>query len=162
MTTLKVGIASYEDMKARTMAIARGERKPRRGEPKVWFTSLDSFARVLSDHNRALLELIAEEEPQSLAELAKLSGRAKSNLSRTPPDSGTVWPCRSSEGPERPGRTACALFRYRARSTDRDEREKKPEVRSARMISGWLSGYPHCISPLCYSLAPVSAAGAIS
>lgn len=83
MKTLKVGIASYEDMKARTMAIARGERKPRRGEPKVWFTSLDSFARVLSDHNRALLELIAEEEPQSLAELAKLSGRAKSNLSRT-------------------------------------------------------------------------------
>ena len=83
MKTLKVGIASYEDMKARTMAIARGERKPGRGEPKVWFTSLESFARVLSEHNRALLELIAEEEPESLAELAKLSGRAKSNLSRT-------------------------------------------------------------------------------
>ena len=83
MKTLKVGIASYEDMKARTMAIARGERKPGRGEPKVWFTSLESFARVLSDRNRALLELIAEEEPESLTELAKLSGRAKSNLSRT-------------------------------------------------------------------------------
>lgn len=83
MKTLKVGIASYEDMKARTMAIARGERKPRRGEPKVWFTSLESFAKVLSDRNRALLELIAEQEPESLAELAKLSGRAKSNLSRT-------------------------------------------------------------------------------
>jgi len=83
MKTLKVGIASYEDMKARTMAIARGERKLRRGEPKVWFTSLESFARVLSERNRALLELIAEEEPESLAELAKLSGRAKSNLSRT-------------------------------------------------------------------------------
>jgi predicted transcriptional regulator len=26
MTTLKVGVASYEDMKARTMAVARGER----------------------------------------------------------------------------------------------------------------------------------------
>lgn len=33
--------------------------------------------------NRALLALIAEEEPESLAELAELSGRAKSNLSRT-------------------------------------------------------------------------------
>lgn len=83
MKTLKVGIVSFDDMKARTMAIARGERKPRRGEPKVWFTSLESFAKVLSDHNRALLELIAEEKPESLAELAKLSGRAKSNLSRT-------------------------------------------------------------------------------
>lgn len=83
MKTLKVGIASYEEMKARTMAVARGDRKVRRGEPEVWFTSLESFARVLSDHNRVLLRLIAEEEPESLAELAKLSGRAKSNLSRT-------------------------------------------------------------------------------
>jgi hypothetical protein len=30
MTTLKVGIASYEDMKARTMAVGRGERASRR------------------------------------------------------------------------------------------------------------------------------------
>jgi len=83
MKTLKVGIASYAEMKARTMAIARGDRKARQDEPEVWFTSLESFARVLSDHNRALLELIAEQEPESLSELAKLSGRAKSNLSRT-------------------------------------------------------------------------------
>ena len=83
MATLKVGITSYEDMKARTMAIARGEHKPKRGEPKVWFTSMGSFARVLSDRNRALLELIAEAQPDSIAELANLSGRAKSNLSRT-------------------------------------------------------------------------------
>lgn len=83
MKTLRVGIASYDDMKARTMAIARGERKPQRGEPKVWFTSLESFAKVLSDRNRALLALIADQEPTSLAELADLSGRAKPNLSRT-------------------------------------------------------------------------------
>ena len=34
MTTLKVGIASYEDMKARTLAIARGELRPKPGDPK--------------------------------------------------------------------------------------------------------------------------------
>ncbi len=83
MTTLKVGIASYEEMKARSTAIARGEHKPRRGEPKVWFTSLESFARVLSARNRALLGLIAEAKPDSISELASLCGRAKSNLSRT-------------------------------------------------------------------------------
>jgi predicted transcriptional regulator len=83
LKTLKVGIASYEEMKARTLAIARGERRRRRGEPKIWFRSVESFAKVLSERNRALLALIAEEEPQSLAELAELSGRAKSNLSRT-------------------------------------------------------------------------------
>ncbi len=82
MTTLKVGIASYDEMKARTMAIARGKRRAR-GEPKIWFTSMESFAKVLSDRNRALLALIAEAKPGSLAELAALSGRAKSNLSRT-------------------------------------------------------------------------------
>ena len=44
MKTLKIGIAGYDRMKARTMAIARGEHKPGRGEPKVWFTSVESFA----------------------------------------------------------------------------------------------------------------------
>ena len=83
MKTLKVGIAGYEQMKKRTLAVARGEHKPSRGEPRIWFTSMESFARVLSDRNRALLHLIAETEPDSLAELAALSGRAKSNLSRT-------------------------------------------------------------------------------
>jgi predicted transcriptional regulator len=82
-TTLKVGIASYEQMKAHTMAIARGQHRTRRGEPRVWFTSMESFAKVLSDKNRALLVLIAEAQPGSLAELSELSGRAKSNLSRT-------------------------------------------------------------------------------
>ena len=47
MTTLKVGIASYEDMKARTMAVVRGEQRIAPGEPKVWFTSTESFAKVL-------------------------------------------------------------------------------------------------------------------
>ena len=83
MKTLRVGIASYDEMKARTMAIARGEHEPGKAEPEVWFTSMESFARVLSDRNRALLALIAKAEPGSIAELAVLSGRAKSNLSRT-------------------------------------------------------------------------------
>jgi predicted transcriptional regulator len=83
MKTLHVGIASYDDMKARTMAIARGELKPGRNDPTVWFTSIESFAKVLSERNQALLDLIAKEKPASLAELETLSGRAKPNLSRT-------------------------------------------------------------------------------
>jgi predicted transcriptional regulator len=49
MRTQLVGIASYEEMKARTLAIARGKYKPAAGEPKVWVTSAESFAKVLSD-----------------------------------------------------------------------------------------------------------------
>jgi predicted transcriptional regulator len=83
MTTLKVGIASYEEMKARTMAVARGKRRVAPGGPKVWFTSTESFAKVLSAGNRELLRVIAERAPGSLDELARITGKAKSNLSRT-------------------------------------------------------------------------------
>jgi predicted transcriptional regulator len=83
MTTLKVGIANYEEMKARTLAVARGERRVATGEPKVWFTSTESFAKVLSAGNRDLLQVIASKAPSSLDELAQITGRAKSNLSRT-------------------------------------------------------------------------------
>ena len=83
MKTLRVGIASYEEMKARTMAVARGKLRITRKEPKVWFTSTESFAKVLSAGNRDLLRVIAEQEPSSLDELARITGKAKSNLSRT-------------------------------------------------------------------------------
>src|SRR3546814_12138419 len=83
MTTLKVGIADYEEMKARTMRIARGEEKPAPGDPKVWFTSTESFAKVLSAGNRELLRVIAEKTPASLEELSEITRRALSTLSRT-------------------------------------------------------------------------------
>ena len=83
MKKLKVGIANLEQYKKRTMAIARGQFKPAVGDPKVWFTSIESFARILSDKNRELLALIAETEPESMNELAEKTGRARSNLSRT-------------------------------------------------------------------------------
>jgi predicted transcriptional regulator len=83
VTTLKVGIASYDEMKARTMAVARGERRIAPNEPKVWFASTESFAKVLSAGNRGLLRIIAERSPGSLDELSRLTGKAKSNLSRT-------------------------------------------------------------------------------
>lgn len=83
MTTLKVGIADYEEMKARTLRIARGEEKPGADDPKVWFTSTESFAQILSSGNRELLRVIHEQAPGSLEELSRLTGRTKPSLSRT-------------------------------------------------------------------------------
>jgi predicted transcriptional regulator len=80
---LRIGIASREQMKARTMAIARGEHRPSADEPKVWFTSMESLAQVLSSKNTLLLEMIRRAQPASLKKLAELSGRQISNLSRT-------------------------------------------------------------------------------
>ena len=83
MTTLKVGIADYEEMKARTMRIAKGEEKPAADDPKVWFTSTESFAQILSSGNRELLRVIDEQSPGSLEELSRITGRSKPSLSRT-------------------------------------------------------------------------------
>jgi len=81
--TLKIGIISREDYKKRTIAIARGEYKPRKNEPKVWFESVQSMAQILSSENQILLRIIKEQKPESLKELALVSGRKRSNLSRT-------------------------------------------------------------------------------
>lgn len=81
--TANIGIMSLEDYKKRTMAIARGNYKPKRNEPKIWFPSIKSLANVLSEENQALLRLIEEKEPQSVYELEQLTGRKSNNLLRT-------------------------------------------------------------------------------
>lgn len=83
MTTLKVGIADREEMKARTLRVAKGEETPKPGDPTVWFATTESFARLLSAGNRDLLRAIHEQKPGSLEELAQLTGRATPNISRT-------------------------------------------------------------------------------
>ncbi len=80
---LKIGIMSREDYQKRTIAIAKGEYKPGRNEPKIWFETLESMAQVLSGKNRQLLKMIQDHRPSSLKELEAISGRKKSNLSRT-------------------------------------------------------------------------------
>jgi predicted transcriptional regulator len=78
-----IGIMPQEKIRERALAIARGDYIPKKGEPKVWFTSMKSLAEILSDENRALLKLIKEMNPSSISELAEATGRKTSNLSRT-------------------------------------------------------------------------------
>ncbi|MDY0074078.1 MAG: transcriptional regulator [Thauera sp.] len=80
---MTVGIISRENYRQRTIAIARGEYKPRADEPKVWFESVASMAQVLSSDNQELLRAIINNNPGSLAELEQITSRNKSNLSRT-------------------------------------------------------------------------------
>lgn len=83
MKTIRVGIMPMEQYKKRTMDIAKGLYKPKKDEPKVWFESIKSMAQILSNENQELLQVILDNNPKSLKELEKLTGRAKSNLSRT-------------------------------------------------------------------------------
>ena len=83
MKIIKIGIAPQEKIRERALAIARGEIKPKPSDPKIWFTSMKSVAEVLSDQNRALLKVIRETNPDSMAVLARATGRQPGNLSRT-------------------------------------------------------------------------------
>ncbi len=42
-----VGIMSYEKFKEYTMAIAGGKHKPEKGEPKIWFESIETMKQLL-------------------------------------------------------------------------------------------------------------------
>lgn len=83
MKAIVIGVMPQEAIRARALAIARGDYKPKPTEPKIWFTSMRSLAEVLSDENRALLKVIREAKPQSISSLAEITGRKTSNLSRT-------------------------------------------------------------------------------
>ena len=83
MKAIVIGIMPQAKIRQRVLAIARGDYKPKPGEPRVWFTSMKSLAEVLSDDNRALLKVITETEPESISALAEVTGRKPGNLSRT-------------------------------------------------------------------------------
>ncbi len=80
---MKIGIISKKDYIKRTLAIAKGEYKPRKNEPKVWFESTKSMSQILSAENQELLRAIIENKPHSITELEEITNRKKSNLSRT-------------------------------------------------------------------------------
>ena len=83
MRAISIGIMPQDEIRARVLAIARGEIKPRRVDPKIWFTSMKSLAEVLSDDNRTLLRVIRDTKPQSVSTLAAATGRKPGNVSRT-------------------------------------------------------------------------------
>jgi predicted transcriptional regulator len=66
-----------------TIAIAKGEIKPKRSMPRIWFPSMKAVSEVLSDNNRELLRVIAERKPESIKALAEMTGRKPNNVSRT-------------------------------------------------------------------------------
>ncbi len=81
--TIKVGIMPYKEYKKRTVDIARGDHKSNSNDPKIWFSSIETMSKVLSQKNQDLLRIINIQHPESITSLANITGRAKSNLSRT-------------------------------------------------------------------------------
>lgn len=95
---MKKRTGSFDQFKAMTLAVVRGEHKPSPDEPKIWveavdgkkrakgeiqFHSLEAGAKLLSAKNRELLRTIAKKRPESVSALAAITGRAEQNLMRT-------------------------------------------------------------------------------
>ncbi len=83
MPTLRIEIKSRATADAEFAAAfkaARAGKKPSRPLRGIYFTSLESVRRLLSDKRMALLRLVRERHPRSIYELAKISGRNFKNV----------------------------------------------------------------------------------
>lgn len=76
-------IQDLRSLEEEMRAVARGERPAPADAAMPSFNSVEALVRLLTPENRALLALIRDRKPGSVAELAKLSGRAQPNLTRT-------------------------------------------------------------------------------
>jgi predicted transcriptional regulator len=81
--TIKVGVMPESQFRQRTLAIARGEYKPRKDEPIIWFASYRALAEALSEKNLELLRVVATRQPASISELAEWLGRKPGNVHRS-------------------------------------------------------------------------------
>ena len=81
--SVKVGIMPRKDYQQFLVDVARGKRTLKRDTPRVWFSSYDSLFQVLNSRNIELLGMILSRQPDSITQLAEISGRKLSNLSRT-------------------------------------------------------------------------------
>lgn len=79
----KYKVQSLASLREEMKAVARGERKAPADAARPSFNSVEALLRLLTPENRSLLALMRSEKPNSLAELARLSGRAAPNLTRT-------------------------------------------------------------------------------
>lgn len=76
-------IQSMKQLKAEMLAVTKGTRQPPVDAGQMSFDSVEAVMRLLTPDNRQLLAVIENSKPASVADLARLVGRAESNVSRT-------------------------------------------------------------------------------
>ena len=78
-----IKIQGHASLREEMKAVARGERLAPEDAGGTTFDSVEALLRLLTPQNRELLAIIRDKKPQSIAELAELTGRAQPNLTRT-------------------------------------------------------------------------------
>ena len=76
-------IQRMNDLEAEMRKVARGEITAPADAALPSVDSTEALIRLLTPDNRSLLRIIRDAKPQSVAELARLTNRAESNLLRT-------------------------------------------------------------------------------
>ena len=76
-------IQRLDSLEREMRAVARGERPAPPDAGKPTFNSVEALLHLLTPGNRRLLATIRDRKPQSVTELAELTGRAQPNLTRT-------------------------------------------------------------------------------
>ena len=79
----KIGILSEELARKRMVRIAEGKVTSEEPYPQFLFESLAALSQLLSNENVELLNLIARDKPNSLDELAEMSGRSIKDVTDT-------------------------------------------------------------------------------
>jgi predicted transcriptional regulator len=79
----RVKIQGHASLREEMKAVARGKKKAPKDAGGISFDSVEALLRLLTPQNRELLAVIRDKKPQSIAELAELTGRAQPNLTRT-------------------------------------------------------------------------------
>ena len=79
----KPKIQSFEALMGDMRAVAKGQRRAPKDAGGISFNSAEVVVRLLTPENRQLLAFIRDRAPQSVQELADLTGRAQPNLTRT-------------------------------------------------------------------------------
>jgi len=81
MTPFK--IQSLKSLREEMKAVARGEKPAPADAARPSFDSVEALVRLLTHENRKLLATIRDRKPRSVGALAKITGRAQPNLTRT-------------------------------------------------------------------------------
>ncbi|ELB2904815.1 transcriptional regulator [Vibrio alginolyticus] len=79
----RIGVASEDLIRMHMISVAAGNISHNKHLPTFWFTSLNEASKLLCNENIDLILLISREKPESLAQLAEISGHHIRELSRT-------------------------------------------------------------------------------
>lgn len=79
----RIGVMSEDLIRRHMINVTSGNTNHNKDLPTFWFTSLNEASKLLCNENIELMHQISREKPESLAELAEISGHHIRELSRT-------------------------------------------------------------------------------